>query len=210
MVGTTNNGIRRGLLAFDFQEEDFPSDAKVECAEIRLYANAVTGGKYGAWGKHVGTSSSTLHRVTSEWHTSGANVLHGVNGGDAKTGDATWSYTVYPTAVWNNKGGDYADRVVATQAGAGEVHSFGNTLRMTRIVQEWLDVKSDPFNAGAYRAKRRAAPRPRTPVPDSLTCLPFLSRRAPAQGQVSSSWERRARPPASGTSGTAAPRTPRT
>ena len=28
------------------------------------------------------------------------------------------------------------------------IHSFGNTLLMARIVQEWIDLESDPFNAG--------------------------------------------------------------
>jgi len=137
MTGTSKNGIRRGLLAFDFDEEDFPADAQVECAEIRLHTTEMP--KDG---------TLTLHRITTAWETSGTNVIHGVNGGHVKTGDTTWSYTDFPTSLWNSRGGDYAENVVATKVSSGDIHSFGNTLRMTRIVQEWIDVKSNPFNAG--------------------------------------------------------------
>lgn len=148
MVGVTKNGIRRGLVAFDIDPDDFPNDALVECAEVRLHATEATAGRDGL-GDRVGTS--TMHRLTTAWKTSGSNVLHGVNGGNAKTGDSTWRYTNYPTAVWDDEGGDYnAERVVATRMVGSEdgIHSFGNTLLMARIAQEWIDLESDPFNAG--------------------------------------------------------------
>ena len=147
MAGTSKNGVRRGLIAFDFDEDDFPSDAKVECAEIRLHAmEAPKGGEL------------TLHRITTAWKTSGKNVIHGVNGGRVWLGDTTWSYTDYPSSVWNNEGGDYSENVVATKVSSdNNIHSYGNTLRMARLVQEWIDVKSKPFNAGFILIGEEAA-----------------------------------------------------
>lgn len=140
MTGKSKNGVRRGLIAFDFDEEDFPSDAKVECAEIRLHA---------AEEKGSSAVKLTLHRITTAWKTSGKNVIHGINGGRVWLGDTTWSYTDYPSSVWNNEGGDYSENVVATKVSSNNnMHSYGNTLRMARLVQEWIDVKSNPFNAG--------------------------------------------------------------
>ncbi|EJK62355.1 hypothetical protein THAOC_17030 [Thalassiosira oceanica] len=138
MTGTSKNGVRRGLIAFDFDEKDFPSDAKVECAEIRLHAS-----------EQKSAMKLTLHRITTAWKTSGKNVIHGINGGRVWLGDTTWSYTDYPSSVWNSEGGDYSENVAATKVSSdNNIHSYGNTLRMARLVQEWIDVKSNPFNAG--------------------------------------------------------------
>ena len=143
LVGTTRNGIRRGLLRFEFQSGDFPIDAKVECTEVRLHVV-----------DQVGDSSSvpipeiTLHRITTAWETSGENRLTGVNGGTVLLGDVTWIYTNYPQSKWGEAGGDFADNIVATKSEVGSVHSYGNTLRMARIVQDWIDVGASPFNAG--------------------------------------------------------------
>ena len=145
MVGTTKNGIRRGLLAFDFKEDDFPPDAKVECTEIRLHV--VQNG-----GSSAQVPEITLHRITKDWKTSGSNRLTGVNGGTAANGDVTWQYSDYPKSLWKKKGGDFDDKVVARKTEAGLMHSFGNTLQMARLVQEWIEVgdksPSAPFNAG--------------------------------------------------------------
>jgi len=37
---------------------------------------------------------------------------------------------------------------VATREEGGKIHWYGGTLTMARIVQEWIDVKSNPFNGG--------------------------------------------------------------
>mmetsp|Transcript_5648 Transcript_5648/g.11040 ORF Transcript_5648/g.11040 Transcript_5648/m.11040 type:complete len:369 (+) Transcript_5648:274-1380(+) len=147
MTGSTKNGIRRGLLAFDIEEDDFPYDAKVECAEIRLHVDSTSDYDGGAY--DIGIGRSTLHRITAAWKTSGENLLQGVNGGNVRTGDATWSYAAYPTSKWGRKGGDYdVENVVATREEGGKIHWYGGTLTMARIVQEWIDVKSNPFNGG--------------------------------------------------------------
>ena len=142
MTGTTKNGIRRGLLAFTFNKDDFPNDAQVECTEIRLHV---------APSDHsVEVPEINLHRITSAWETTGSNRLTNLNGGAANQHDTTWTHADYPRSTWQDQGGDFADDIVATKFAAGDIHSFGNTLIMARLVQEWIDVGSDPFNAGRY------------------------------------------------------------
>jgi hypothetical protein len=144
MVGTTKNGIRRGLLAFDFKVDDFPPDAKVECTEIRLYVSQ----------NNVPVPEIVLHRITKQWETSGSHRLNGVNGGAASTSDVTWGYANYPKTSWNQAGGDFDNKVVASKTETGPVHSWGNTLSMARLVQEWIEVgDTAPFNAGQFRGK---------------------------------------------------------
>ena len=144
MIGTTKNGIRRGLLAFAFKEDDFPPDAQVECTEIRLHVGQTDSNSDDS----VQIPEIVLHRITTAWETSGSNILNGVNGGSVKNGDTTWAYTDYPTSTWKERGGDFSNTVVATKVEAGDIHSFGNTLQMARIVQEWIQVGTNPFNAG--------------------------------------------------------------
>lgn len=147
MTGSTKNGLRRGLLAFDFGVDDFPYDAKVECAEIRLHVDSTS--EYDGGAYDLGIGRSTLHQVTAAWTTSGENVLQGVNGGNVRTGDTTWSYAAYPDWMWDTKGGDYdVKKVVATREEGGNIHWFGGTLTMATIVQEWIDVRANPFNEG--------------------------------------------------------------
>ena len=161
MVGTTKNGIRRGLLAFDFAPNDFPSDAKVECAEIRLRVSRNQQNNDNDAQTQTQTQTQAvapeikLHRITKNWETSGSNRIIGVNGGTASNGDVTWGYAKYPITLWDTAGGDFDDKVVATKTEAGPVHSWGNTLSMTRLVQEWIEVggsgastSAAPFNAG--------------------------------------------------------------
>lgn len=141
MVGTTRNGIRRGLIAFDFKNDDFPPDAKVECTEIRLHVAQKDASS-------VQVPEIKLHRITRSWYTSGSHRLTGVNGGTASDGDVTWGYANYAKSLWNKEGGDFDEKVVATKVDAGPIHLFGNTLGMTRLVQDWIKVGVNPFNAG--------------------------------------------------------------
>ena len=157
IVGTTKNGIRRGLLAFDFAPTDFPSDAKVECAEIRLQVsrNQQNNDNDNDAQTQAVAPEIKLHRITKNWETTGSHRIIGVNGGTASDGDVTWGYAKYPITLWDTAGGDFDDKVVATKTEAGPVHSWGNTLSMTRLVQEWIEVGGSgastaaaPFNAG--------------------------------------------------------------
>lgn len=143
LVGSTRNGIRRGLLKFDIQQDDFPPDAQVECTEVRLHV-------FESDNESNKIPEITLHRVTSDWKTSGENRVIGTNGGTVKLGDVTWLYTDYPQSIWREKGGDFAENIIATKKDFGEVHSYGNTLQMARIVQDWIDLYGGtfPFNAG--------------------------------------------------------------
>mmetsp|Transcript_39255 Transcript_39255/g.47185 ORF Transcript_39255/g.47185 Transcript_39255/m.47185 type:complete len:337 (+) Transcript_39255:25-1035(+) len=144
MIGSTKNGIRRGFLKFlvDDEEDIFPSDAKVECTEIRLFVAQNDEER-----RTVPAPQIELHQVVSDWKTTGKNnlQLNGLNGGTANTGDTTWKYSSYPSIEWENKGGDFSQNVLAETIAAGDLHWYGKTRAMAEVVQGWINDASTNY-----------------------------------------------------------------
>lgn len=132
LVGVTANGERRSLLKFAV--EALPRDAKIVCAELRLYASVSNEDR----GK-VAVPRTRLHQITSDWTTSGKNALTSINGGFVQTGDTTWAYSKYPTRQWVTDGGDFNDKILSTETLEDDLHWFGATTEMTDLTQNWVD-----------------------------------------------------------------------
>merc|ERR1740139_1972309 len=113
----------------------------------------------------------SVHEVTSKWSTTGEGILQGVNGWIAKNGDATWDFSEYPEKKWKTQGGDFkSDVVVSSVKPMGDVHWFGSTKLMKRLVQDWIDGtvdnngiilvgdegESDPFNYSIYYGQKNS------------------------------------------------------
>ena len=131
LVGNTPNGQRRALLKFATKSfESFPRDAKIVCAEIRLYAVVANEDR----GK-IPVPSTRLHQVTSDWTTTGNTELASINGGFVNKGDTTWTYSKYPYVKWKCLGGDFNPVVLSTETLADDLHWFGDTPEMTQLAQ---------------------------------------------------------------------------
>lgn len=149
MVGSTTNGIRRSLLQFPISS--FPSDARVECVEVRL--SVVDKDTHDGVGFHQ--HSLQMYRLTSDWTTAAtaSNILNGINGGTAKKGDATWRYSSYPTQEWRTPGGDYdtSIKLVTSSASEGMLDHqqgfewFGKSAEMASLVEEWIQGSRQNF-----------------------------------------------------------------
>lgn len=144
MVGNTKNGLRRGLLKFmvDSEKRIFPSDAKIECTEVRLFVTQTDEER-----RMVQMPQINLHKVTSDWTTTNKiNLqLNGLNGGSANTGDTTWRYSSYPSKEWKTQGGDFDKKTLAKKISAGDLHWYGKTRSMAEVVQGWIDDDSTNY-----------------------------------------------------------------
>eukprot|EP00586_Coscinodiscus_wailesii_P021979 CAMPEP_0172497014 /NCGR_PEP_ID=MMETSP1066-20121228/94749_1 /TAXON_ID=671091 /ORGANISM="Coscinodiscus wailesii, Strain CCMP2513" /LENGTH=297 /DNA_ID=CAMNT_0013269587 /DNA_START=90 /DNA_END=980 /DNA_ORIENTATION=- len=133
LVGRTSNGVRRALFRFDLSDIRLPSDARVVCAEISLYAEVIQ------------TTQVSVHTVTSPWGTTSDNKLIGLDGRSASTGDATWVYAKYQSAKWDQSGGDFEPMPWAGSVGSSGVDSptgrqwFGANIASASQVQQWID-----------------------------------------------------------------------
>lgn len=131
LVGMTRNGERRSLLKFPVW--GFPSDAKIVCAEIRLYASVTNEDR----GK-IAVPRTRLYQMTLDW-TSGENVLNSINGGFVQTGDTTWTYSNFPKRKWLTPGGDFnSEKILSTVTLEDDLHWFGATPEMNDLVQMWI------------------------------------------------------------------------
>lgn len=144
VVGRTRNGIRRALLKFDMTELNsvgFPSDTNVVCAEIRLYAVPRSDEER----ETVPVPKTGLHKVVSDWSTTGKTVISNANGGFAKEGDSTWEFSSYPSSPWQQLGGDFDPDLLCRETLADDLHWFGSTPKMNQVVQAWLDGSSPNY-----------------------------------------------------------------
>jgi hypothetical protein len=129
--------LRRALIAFAVSDS-IPAGAVIDSVQLMLHES----------GAHTGEPRTTsLHRVTADWgegtSDSGGS---GSDGAPAVTGDATWLYRFFDTAMWTTPGGDF----VAGASAARKVSYDGNyiwksTPQMTSDVQSWLDTPASNF-----------------------------------------------------------------
>ncbi|MBD3289750.1 DNRLRE domain-containing protein, partial [candidate division KSB1 bacterium] len=138
-VGRTNqteNSIRRGLIAFDISG-NIPANAVIQDVMLTLSMSKTSSG----------AEDIMLHRVLAEWGegTSDASGNEG-SGTAATTSDATWTYRMYNTELWDTQGGDFALTSSATLSvdNAGS-YTWGSTQQMVDDVQGWLDNPSENF-----------------------------------------------------------------
>lgn len=137
-VGMTNNNLaRRGLLSFDLATA-IPAEAAIDSVRLTLHMSK--------------TSSSTrlvsVHRVLTDWGEGTSNSVLGGGGGgaDATTGDATWIYTFFDTATWQNAGGDFDNISSADmQIGIIGTYTWISTARMVDDVRDWLERPEENF-----------------------------------------------------------------
>ncbi len=130
-TGLTDDGfLRRALVWFDVASA-IPAGATITGATVTLTLSRTR------------TTDLTveLHRVTAPWGegTSDAPLEEGA-GTAATAGDATWTYSFYPTVSWSSPGGDFdalpsATFVVGHQNGAYSATGAG----LAADVQAWLD-----------------------------------------------------------------------
>jgi len=143
-----SNGIRRGLVAFNFAAA-VPSGATVTSAQLTLDVTMTTSG----------SEVVSLHRLSSDWGESSSDAPgQEGSGASAEPGDATWFHTFFPSAFWGNPGGDFAAGASATVGVAGDgTYTWGSTSQMVADVQTWVDNPSSNFGWLLFGAESRSA-----------------------------------------------------
>ncbi|MHC5027517.1 MAG: DNRLRE domain-containing protein, partial [Planctomycetota bacterium] len=139
-AGRTGQGTgldrRRGLLLFDIAAS-IPAGSTINTVTLRLSMSKT----------QAPTTSVSVHRLLAQWGE-GASDASGSEGAgeDAEAGDATWTYTFYPSESWTTPGGDFAANASAsTNVGSEGFYEWSGEA-LVDDVQAWLD---DPgSNAG--------------------------------------------------------------
>ena len=126
-AGRANQGIRRGVLAFDLSS--IPQHAIIQSVQLKLYCN-----------NNAGTDLVGLHRALKSWGE-GNSTAGGqeTNGTTAQSGDATWLHRFYSDSLWTSQGGDY----VSTASASTQVNNIGlvswTSMQLTHDVQHWVE-----------------------------------------------------------------------
>jgi len=114
-AGRTNaadNGVRRGLLRFDFAGT-FPRGRPYVVESVALLVTNLTE-------SNTAPREYRLHRVLADWGE-GASSSAGGGGAPAAPGDATWIHTFYDKDFWLHNGGQFegepSARLVVTGPG---------------------------------------------------------------------------------------------
>ena len=129
--------LKRALIAFDIAG-NIPAGATINSATLTLRLNN--------WSPHEISTWVKLYRILADWGESSSNSgSAGGLGAPAQPGDATWTYTFYPTTLWSSPGGDFSASYSATKmiSPAYNFYTWGTTAQMVSDVQSWLD---DPGN----------------------------------------------------------------
>jgi hypothetical protein len=120
--------VKRGLVQFNLSS--IPTNAIIESVSLKM---TVIIGSMNA-GETIG-----LHTVLSPWGA-GGSVSAGGMGVQSQTGDASWYYSKFQTAMWNNPGGDFtaasSESIAFAQGQLTGTWSGGN---MVQDVQNWVD-----------------------------------------------------------------------
>lgn len=129
IVGRTptsqGGNIRRGLIQTDFCL--IPSNATIISVELNIQVQS-------------GYGAVSLHRALKPWGEGTSNAPGDeTSGAIATAGDATWSFSSYNTASWDNAGGDFTPTASAISlAEAGKTAIF-STSTMRDDVQSWVN-----------------------------------------------------------------------
>jgi hypothetical protein len=126
---TDEDRLRRGLLRFDLT--GIPAGSTITSATLTLHMSRT----------RAGAVNVSIHRVLAAWGegTSNASEEEG-EGGQASTGDATWSHRFYNSIIWTTAGGDFA-AVSSASLSVNDENSFysWSSPALSADVQGWLD-----------------------------------------------------------------------
>lgn len=126
----------RALISFNLGAAGIPSGATILDAVLTLHASYTIGG----------AADFSLHRLTTAWGEAGSNAPGNERDGDqARQSDATWLFSFFDGASWQNPGGDFApgSSAVVNVAGTGSYQWSSSDL--IRDVQGWIDNTSSDF-----------------------------------------------------------------
>jgi len=128
--GQTGTGsTRRALVRFDVAAA-IPAGSTVLAATLRMTVSKT----------QVGDRLVALHRARRDWGEAGSIAGgDGGGGGPAEDGDATWTHTDYPSALWARAGGDYepTSSAIAT-AGLVDTIAVWSSPELIADVQRWI------------------------------------------------------------------------
>ncbi len=133
-----DNLSMRGLIDFDVASK-VPAGATINSVTLTVWNNLTFSNS---------TPNVELHRVTSDWgEGASAPTRFMPPYGAAKTNDATWLNTFYPSRTWTTPGGDFSPTVSGTVAIGTDNQSYtwNSTSGMVSDVQSWLNSPSTNF-----------------------------------------------------------------
>lgn len=136
VVGSTSDGVRRGLYKFDHTDGSVPGDAEVLCTELDFFTigDETT----------VGVDNViSLYRLTEGWRSSGTTAASGNNGVPAAEGDVTWTHRSYPNDQWETEGGSF-DATVLSEAVINEAEDdviLKSTDALVSVIEAQLQGK---------------------------------------------------------------------
>jgi spore coat protein A len=128
---TSNSAERRALIQFDIAAA-VPSGSTITAVTLTLRLDKT----------QTTNVAVALYPATADWGEAGslAGGEEG-GGGPAQTGDATWTYRLYATAMWAAAGGDASATASATTTvGTNLVDYTWSSAAMVTDVQRWLDM----------------------------------------------------------------------
>jgi hypothetical protein len=136
-AGMTNGFLaRRALLAFDLAST-IPAGSQITGVKLQMHVSTTI----------AGNVSMELHRVTADWGegTSDAGAARDGQGASAKSGDATWIHTFFPSQRWSKAGGDFASSADAAVGVTFGDATWSSNATLVARVQAWIDQPSTNF-----------------------------------------------------------------
>ncbi|HEX7516147.1 MAG TPA: DNRLRE domain-containing protein [Chthoniobacterales bacterium] len=102
---TDDNGLRRGLIAFDLAS--IPTNATITGATLSMFLSRS--------GPSSAAVNISLSKALRDWGEGASDAgSPGGMGAPAEAGDATWLHTFYDTNFWTTPGGDFSPTPSAT------------------------------------------------------------------------------------------------
>ena len=137
-AGRSQDGERkRALIHFDVAASGIPAGSTINAAVLSMMMSR----------SRAGSETVELRAVRQDWGegTSNAGGNEG-RGTAAGPGDATWIHTFHDTQRWESPGGDFAERVSASETvfSTGR-YQWGPAGHMSDDVQLWLDESDANF-----------------------------------------------------------------
>jgi uncharacterized repeat protein (TIGR01451 family) len=133
-----DNLAMRGLINFDIASQ-VPAGATINSVTLTVWNNLTFSNS---------TPTVELHRATSDWgEGASAPTRFMPPYGAAKTNDATWLNTFYPSRTWNTPGGDFSPTISGsvTIGTDNKSYTWNSTSGMVSDVQSWLNSPSTNF-----------------------------------------------------------------
>jgi hypothetical protein len=102
---TDDNGLRRGLIAFDLAS--IPTNATITGATLSMFLSRS--------GPSPAAVNISLSKALRDWGEGASDAgSPGGMGAPAEANDATWLHTFYDTSFWTTPGGDFSPTLSAT------------------------------------------------------------------------------------------------